>query len=318
LDSDGCFVDVTGVRWIWTNGEPALLGHPLEHADVRSIRRHPHPVWSLPITAPDARSGLIRVVEPPCPGMLELAMALRNPWQFLHDITDGWRTAGALLDWSLEVLLDAYTRTLAELSEPPDLVLYPDVIGFQAGMYLAVPDFRTQYLPRLRELLAQLRALCEAPVLLHCRGAVAPVLADLATLEPELIRVQRDVAGLELTRLRATVSACTVLHGVTDLVRLGRALADGNWQRATGEMTLLAQAWPAVAAPLGIVPADVPDSVLTRAASFVQGLTPQMLRALRDEPDPVGVLAPLFRRANDPGGIPPAVDLANHDAATRS
>lgn len=352
LDSGGCFVDATGIRWVWTNGEPALLGYPLEHADVRSIRRHPRPAWCLPpdtappdtappgntppgniatdrpqarggavcetegITAPDGRSGLIRVLEPPCPGMLELAMALRNPWQFLHDITDSWRVAGELLDWSLETLLDGYTRTLAELTEPPDLVLYPDVVGFRAGMYLAASDFQAQYLPRLRVLLAKLRELSEAPVLLRCRGAVAPVLADLAAVEPELLQVQRDIAGLELTRLRATIPAHTALHGVVDLVRLGRALAGGDWERAAAEVVLLAHAWPAIAAPLGIVPGDVPDSVMTRAASLVRGLTPRMLRELRTEPDPTRVLAPLLCQAGNPDEIPLAVDLTDLNATT--
>ena len=308
LDIGGSFTDPTGVRWAWSNGEPILLGHPLEQAGVRGIRRHPRPVWSVgaqvaptpedqdaaPAATPD---GTVLVVEPPCPGMLELAMALRNPWQFMHDITDGWRVGGALLDWSLQTLVEGYTHVLHALPQPPDLVVIPDVLGFRAGMYLSVSDFRAQYLPRLRALVTQLRDLTGAAVLLRCQGAVGPLLGHLATLEPELLHVQRDVAGLEVCRLRAAIPATTSLHGVVDLVRLGRALAGGDTQRATQEAVLLAEAWPAVAAPRGIVPADVPADVLARAASFVRCLTPATLRALHGEPDPARVLAPLFCRS---------------------
>jgi hypothetical protein len=325
LDSAGSFTDPTGVRWAWSNGEPTLLGHPLEQAGVRGIRRHPRPDWSLtslaapaapaqqpadqpadrpadgpavqdaaPAATPD---GAVLVLEPPCPGMLELAMALRNPWQFMHDITDGWRVAGALLDWSLQTLLEAYGHVLQALPQPPDLVVISDVLGFRAGMYLPVSDFRAQYLPRLRALVLQLRDLTGAAVLLRCQGAVGPLLGQLATLEPDLLHLQRDVAGLEVCRLRAAIPATTSLHGVVDLVRLGRTLAGGDTQRATQEAVRLAEAWPAVAAPLGIVPADVAPDVLARAASFVRCLTPATLRALHGEPDPARVLAPLFCRS---------------------
>jgi hypothetical protein len=301
LDSSGTFTDPTGARWAWSNGEPTLLGHPLEQAGVRGIRRFPRPRWPSPAAGSpgdDATAGTgdgqIVVVEPPCPGLLELAMALRTPWQFMHDITNGWRVAGAVLDWSLETLLDAYSRIMAALPTPPNLVVYPDTLGFRAGMYLSVPDFRAQYLPRLRILLTRMRELSGAPVLIYCRGAVGPVLTDLATLEPDLLQVQRDIAGLELSRLRSMIPATTGLHGVVDLVQLGRALINGEHGRIARETVLLAQAWPAVAAPRGIVPADVPNDVLARAASFVRALTPETLIALRGEPDPARMLAPLF------------------------
>lgn len=328
-DSDGSFTDPTGVRWVWSGGEPTTLAHPLELAGVRGIRRYPLPRWPAATEAdsPDdatrastGESGQVVVVEPPCPGLLELAMAIRNPWQFMHDITDGWRVAGALLDWSLETLLDAYTRTLAALPGPPDLVVHPDVLGFRAGMYLSVHDFRAQYRPRLRVLLDRLRELTGAPVLLQCRGAVGPVLADLALLGPELLHLERDAAGIGPSRLRAAVPSRTCLHGVVDLVRLGRALVAGDHEFATREAVQLAHAWPAVAGPLRIVPADVPGELLARAASFIRDLTPATLRALRGEPDPARVLAPLFcRTGNHPHGAPgpgAPIDLDGNREAT--
>jgi hypothetical protein len=324
LDSTGSFTDAVGIRWVWSHGAPTPLGHPLERAGVRRIRRYPHPRWPVatptvaaPATTPgatpaattpeqprgtDCETGHIVVVEPPCPGILELAMALRNPWQFMRDTTDSWQVAGALLDWSLETLLDAYSRTLTGLPEPPDLLVYPDRLGFRAGMFLSAADYRAQLQPRLRVLLTRLRELSGAPVLFHCRGAVGPVLTDLALLEPELLHFERDLAGVDLGTLRAAIPATTGLHGVIDLVRLGRALTAGNQEVAVREAVLLARAWPAMAAPLGIVTADAPASELARAASFIRTLSPATLRALLGEPDPNRVLAPLFCRARDANG----------------
>lgn len=311
LDSAGSFTDRAGIRWVWTDGGPTPLAHPLELAGVRGIRRHPRPQWPTP-TVVAGENGQVVVVEPPCPGLLELAMALRNPWQFMHDITDGWRVAGALLDWSLETLLDAYTRTLTCLPQPPDVVVHADTLGFRAGMYLSVQDFRTQYRPRLGILLSRLRDLTGASVLLQFRGAVGPVLADLVGFEPELLHLDRDPAGAGLHRLRAAVPARTALHGVVDLVRLGRALAGGDHDVAAREAAVLAEAWPAVVAPPTVVPADVPEELLARAASFVRGLTPATLRALRGEPDPTRVLGGLFCARTDQDKI----DLDGDPAAT--
>lgn len=327
LEDGSSFTDPTGVRWAWSNGEPLLLHHPLEQAGIRAIRRYPRPQWPASPAAgsPDPATGtsggtgtddLVHVAEPPCPGLLELSMALRNPWQFMQDTADGWRVAGTVLDWSLEVLLEAYTQMLATTARSPDLLVYPDVLGFRAGMYLSVPDMRTQYLPRLRILLTRLRDLSPAPVLLTCRGAIGPVLSQLAALEPDLLQVQRDVAGLELQRLRTTIPTTTGLHGVVDLVRLGRALAGGDRERAAGEAVRFARAWPAVAAPLAIVPADVPDDVLARAASFIRGLSTATLHTLCHESDPGPLLAPLFCRPDDPAAsrarTVPEGQLVNH------
>jgi hypothetical protein len=303
-DDAGSFTDTVGIRWAWSGCEPIALGHPLDQAGVRGIRRYPGPQWpdatpehpSLvapkhPCPEPGDCDTHLVVVEPPCPGMLELSMALRSPWQFLHDVTNGWRVAGALLDWSLETLLDAYARTVAQLPAPPDLLVYPDILGFRTGMYLSVSDFRNQLRPRLQILLTGLRRLSAAPILLCCQGAVGPVLTDLGALEPDLLHLERDLAGIALSRLRASISATTGLHGVVDL-SIGR-LVSGDYD-LVAQTALLARAWPAVAAPLRTVDADVPPAVLARASSFVRSLTPATLRALRDEPDPTRLPALLF------------------------
>jgi hypothetical protein len=321
LDSAGSFTDAAGIRWVWADGRPSPLAHPLELAGVRGIRRHPRPQWPGPATDPTTDAviqvstggdGRIVVIEPPCPGLLELAMTMRNPWQFMHDITDGWRVAGALLDWSLETLFEAYTRTLATLPEPPDVVVHADTLGFRAGMYLSVDDFRTQYRPRLGILLDRLRDLTGASVLLQFTGAVGPVLADLAGFEPDLLHLERDQAGLDPRRLRMALPARTALHGAVDLVRLGRALTTGDHALAAREAVLLADAWPAVVAPVSIVDAGVPPEQLARAASFVRGLSSATLRVLRGEPDPARVLSPLFCR----GAGPARVELVDDRSTT--
>jgi hypothetical protein len=309
------FTDPFGVDWLWGEGAPAPLNHPLEHADYLAAAKHPRPNWPelvqvLPPGRPDTARRLV-VADAPCSGLLETCFGLRNSWQFMIDITENWRVANALLDWAVESVATGYERMLGALPQQPDLVLYGDDYGYQAGMFLSDEDFRTFVRPRLRTLFSRIRRATSAAICFHCCGAVAAILPDLADLGVELVNLQYDAKGMELGPVRAALPRSTVLHGYTDLRALGVALTQGDRKSVALLTDELVRSAPVVAAPVDSLATEAELSASARAARFVHALSPDDMDQLRR----FGPVRSVLDHAADaagsgsdqPAGLPPAV-----------
>jgi hypothetical protein len=280
LDEDGGFVDPLGVRWLWCAGEPAPLVHPLADADAAAIRQAPAPVAPPRLVAPGPRTGLLTVADAPAPGLVEFCAAARGLWQFLEDVTDNRPAAAALLDRALAVAVEGYDTLLAALPATPDLVIYADDLGYGDSMFLAGADYRDLVAPRLRELVATIRGRTAAPLAVAATGAIAPILPDLLELGVELLNVQHDARGMDPGELRRTLPAATVLHGVTDLVALGRAIAERDLATVANGVYQFARCWPVVVAPAGSLDlAELPDAVT--AGIFLSALTGEDVALVR-------------------------------------
>ncbi|MEW2550084.1 uroporphyrinogen decarboxylase family protein [Streptomyces sp. NPDC047002] len=284
VSDDDTFTDPFGVEWLWSQGAPAPLNHPLEDADPPAVARHPRPEWPRLVQPAPRTGGAARplvVADAPCSGLIETCFQLRNSWQFMMDITDNWRVANALLDWALESVATGYERMLAALPSPPDVVLYGDDYGYQGGMFLSDEDFRTFVRPRLRTLFSRIRRQTAAAVCFHCCGAVASILPDLADLGVELVNLQYDAKGMELDRVRAQLPASMVLHGYTDLLALGHALAKDDRRSIAVLTDELVRSAPVVAAPVDSLATEEELFAVARAAHFVRALTDDDIERLR-------------------------------------
>lgn len=276
LDEDDTFLDLIGVRWRCTDGPPAEFEHPLEHATQAQIAGYPRPQWPTALQVADdftIEHQQLVVAEPPCPGLIEMCFALRNGWQFLDDLTGGWRVANALLDWCLETVVSAYEHLLTRLPQVPDVVIYRDDYGVQGSMYVSELDFRTFIRPRLRTIMSWIRRLTPARIVFHSCGAIAPIVPDLVTLGVDALNLQPDARGIDLIKLRQALPGTLALHGVTDLPALGQAIESGDMSALLQQARLFARLWPAMAAPLDVLAADVSVSSLVRAATFLKTLT---------------------------------------------
>jgi hypothetical protein len=273
------FTDAYGVRWLWAAGQPAPLHHPLESATPGQIAGYAHPAWPRRVQVANDAGPV--VLDAPCPGLLETCFALRNSWQFMQDLTDDWRVANALLDWSLETVISAYEQALADLVRPPDLLLYGDDYGFTGGMFLAVTDFRHFVRPRLQTLVARLRRLCPAPILFHSCGAVRAIVPDLVALGVEALNLDPVAREMVLPDVRRELPSETVLHAPVDLAALGRAIVTGDMKSVAILATELAQCAPAVAAPIDNL-SDCDQVVDCRVgAAFVHALDADQWQRLR-------------------------------------
>jgi hypothetical protein len=266
------FTDAYGVRWLWGEGQPAPLHHPLEDAEFARVAAYPRPQWPSLVQAGAPAAGQLLILDAPCAGLLETCFSLRNGWQFMSDLTDHWRVANALLDWSLDTVMSAYEQALAGLPRAPDLLLYGDDYGFSSGMFLSVIDFRNFVRPRLQTLLARLRRLCPAPMLFHSCGAVRPIVGDLAGLGIEALNLDPVAREMILPEVRRELPADVVLHGPIDFVALGQALARRDMKSIAILSTELAACAPAIAAPIDNLASHDELLACQRAAAFVHAL----------------------------------------------
>ncbi|HEY4019727.1 MAG TPA: uroporphyrinogen decarboxylase family protein [Pseudonocardiaceae bacterium] len=282
---DDVFTDQFGVDWLWAEGAPAPLNHPLEHGDYLAAAKHPRPSWpELVQVLPADRRGTARqlvIADAPCSGLIETCFGLRNSWQFMMDITDNWRVANALLDWALESVATGYERMLRALPEQPDVLLYGDDYGYQSGMFLSDEDFRTFVRPRLRTLFSRIRKATSAAICFHCCGAVSAILSDLADLGVELVNLQYDAKGMALNSVRAALPRSMVLHGYTDLRALGVALAQGDRGSVARLTDELVRSAPVIAAPVDSLATEAELTASARAARFLHALSPEDIDQLR-------------------------------------
>lgn len=325
--SDDTFTDPIGVEWLWAEGAPAPLNHPLERADYLAVARHPRPPQAeLAQLPPERKPGVPRplvVADAPVSGIVETCFALRNSWQFMLDITENWRVANALLDWATEYVAAAYEHLLAALPVQPDVVLYGDDYGYQGGMFLSDEDFRTFVRPRLRTLFSRIRRATGAALCFHCCGAIRPILGDLADLGADLLNLQYDAKEMTLSNVRAALPKGMPLHGYTDLRALGQALREGD-RRATAVLTdELVRSAPCIAAPVDSLAGEDELADVAHAARFVSALSEEDIDRLRRQGPVREVLDRASALAQDAGGAgpeghPPVVrPVASSAGATR-
>lgn len=276
-------VDAYGVEWLWHQGSFSPLTHPLESADLGDIARYPRPQWQHQIQA--AKSDLFNdslvIADAPCPGLLDMCFMLRNTWQFIEDITENWRIASALLEWSLETIVRAYEYMLTSLPEPPDVIVYGDDLGYQDSMYLSPLDFRTYVRPRLKTLLSRLRHLTPAAICFHSCGAIRAILPDIADFGVELVNLDTNAKGMGIMDVRRALPASVVLHGSNDLGALGRAIANGDKAGVALLITELAQSAPVIAGPIDNISSKDELEAVVRGAAFIRHLSNDDFESLR-------------------------------------
>ncbi|AFM28034.1 uroporphyrinogen decarboxylase family protein [Desulfomonile tiedjei] len=273
--ADGQWADPFGVQWLCAGKTFSPLGHPLETAELLEVTRHPRPLWLQPVQhiEPEIADRNIVIADAPCPGLLDLCFLLRNSWKFMEDCTTNWQMASALLDWSLETIVESYAYMLGKLARKPDVIVYCDDLGFGNSMFFSPSDFRTYIRPRLRDLLTRLRSLTSAAICFHSCGAIRPILSDIADLGIEIVNLDTRATDMGVRQIRQGLPASVVLHVANDLCALGAALEDQDKASIASLITELAHSVPVIAAPLDSLSSmeEVLDAV--RGATLIRNLS---------------------------------------------
>ncbi|ADL08279.1 uroporphyrinogen decarboxylase family protein [Thermosediminibacter oceani] len=279
------FTDAFGVQWQRDEGLLSPISHPLENAELKDILHYPNPEWrnQLQLVEPEFREAGILIADAPCPGLIDLSFMLRNPWRFMEDIAEkNWKMAAALLDWSLETIIEAYNYMLSSLPEQPDVIVYSDDLGYQDGMFFSPSDFRNLVRPYMHSLLTRLRQLTPAAICFHSCGAIRPILKEIAELGIELINLDTKAKGMDVLEVRRELPASIILHGSNDLCALGEAVANKNKARIALLITELAQSAPVIAGPLDNMSSAEQVLAAIRGAAFIRNFSSDDFEKLRN------------------------------------
>ncbi|GAV21633.1 uroporphyrinogen decarboxylase family protein [Carboxydothermus pertinax] len=282
--TDEPFTDAFGVQWQRDKGFLSPISHPLETAGLKGILHYPKPQWrnQVQLVEPEFRNGGILIADAPCPGLLDLAFMLRNPWRFMEDIAEkNWQITTAILDWSLETIVDAYNYMLMSLPEQPDIIIYSDDLGYRNGMFFSPSDFRKFVRPYMHSLLTRLRQLTPAAICFHSCGAIRPILKDIAELGIEIFNLDTKAKGMNVLEVRRELPASIILHGSNDLSALGEAVANKDKARIALLITELAQTAPVIAGPLDNVSSAEEVLAAIRGAAFIRSFSNEDFEILR-------------------------------------
>ncbi len=273
--------DEYGGAWLREqNQEPAPIIHPLAHADLQEILRHPRPRRSQ-IYWPAEQLGTKRnaaiLCDAPSPGLLELCFRLRGWWQFLDDLAHHPRMANALLDWAMETIIGSYEDIGNQLPETPDMVLYGDDFGHQFNMFFSEEPFRVFLKPRMQTIFVNIQRSIGAPILFHTCGAVKPILKDLCNLGVSALNLQLNAEDMGVKAVRQHISHSVLLHGGMDFLAIGEAVDQEQLSYLESTLRTINQAWPYLPSPSDQIPSLTNIQRLQLAAQFLKTIDLEQL-----------------------------------------
>lgn len=278
---DDSFVDRDGVGWIWADGEPAPLTHPLALSDFAGVSRHRRP--SLPsISYPDALGDPQRervvIADVPSAGLLDTAFRLRGYYELLEDTADRWPVANALFDSATDAIVRDYETMLSLLPGSPDLVAYGDDLAYQNDLYLSEERFAFFLRPRMARIFSVIRAKTSAEIVFHSCGAALPVFREAIAMGARIINFEPAAVGMDVAAVRDKVGPDIVFHGVIDFQAIARALETCEEAALRGVLRTIVAGWPMIAAPLDNLPSTMTLKDLRRVTAFLEALeVPRLL-----------------------------------------
>jgi hypothetical protein len=275
IDPDDGFEDYEGVRWIWADGEPAPVSHPLADANFQQITARQRPSL-LEFVAPTGFGKTDRpyvlLADVPRAGLLDSAFRLRGYFELLEDTVDRWPIANALFDRVMDGIVHGYEEMLAALPDEADIVVYGDDLAYQGDLYLSEERFAFFLRPRMARIFGVIRSLTRAEILFHSCGAALPVLKEVVEMGVRIVNFQPTAKGMEIASVRRALGPTVIFHGVLDFVALATALRNGD--RAAIEIAIddIVAGWPMIAAPVDNLPASLDPDAIHRVTAFLAAL----------------------------------------------
>ncbi len=164
--------------------------------------------------------------------LMEWAQFLRGPERFFLDLAGDPDAVHRLLDRLVELHLEGLRRVLPALGPHIDIIRMGDDLGTQAGPQISPAMYREFFLPRHREIYAEVKRHSDAYVFLHSCGGIYELLPLLIEAGVEIINpVQTSARNMQPERLKRECGSdicfwgggaetqSTLIHGTPGEVR---------------------------------------------------------------------------------------------------
>jgi uroporphyrinogen decarboxylase len=135
--------------------------------------------------------------------ILQAGQVLRGWETFLMDLLVNQKLAHAIMQKLLEANLTRFERFAATVGKYVDVVHFEEDLGMQDRSLMSPETFREMLRPYMEALFRFAKSHCDAYVLLHSDGAVAPFIPDLIEMGVDALNpVQVSAAGMNTAALK--------------------------------------------------------------------------------------------------------------------
>jgi len=135
--------------------------------------------------------------------ILQAGQSLRGWETFLMDLLVNKKFAHALMERLLEAHLRRFERFASTVGQYIDVVHFEDDLGMQDRPLMRPSLYREMVKPYHQKLFSFARSRCDAYILLHTDGAVAPFMPDFIEMGVDAVNpVQVSAAGMDTKELK--------------------------------------------------------------------------------------------------------------------
>jgi len=135
--------------------------------------------------------------------ILQAGQSLRGWETFLMDLLVNKRFAHALMEKLLEAHLERFERYAATVGQYVDVIHFEDDLGMQDRPLIKPSVYREMIKPYHQKLFSFAKSRCNAYLLLHTDGAIAPFMPDFIEMGIDAVNpVQVSAAGMDIKRLK--------------------------------------------------------------------------------------------------------------------
>lgn len=132
------------------------------------------------------------------------AESLRGFDTFLMDLLVNQAFAAALMDRITEVHMERFARYARTVGRHVDVVVFADDLGMQDRPLLRPELYRKMVKPFHQKLFSFVKSVCDAQILLHTDGAIAPFIPDFIEIGVDILNpVQVSADGMDTRELKS-------------------------------------------------------------------------------------------------------------------
>lgn len=199
-------------------------------------------------------------------GPYQTASNLRGAEQFLMDMAADERFAGGLVERISDSIAGLMERYVDAAGPYIDMIELPgDDYATQTGMAMSPAMFRAYFKPALRRLVDTARTRrSELKVMLHCDGALTPILPDLVEIGIDVVHPLEPLPAMDLDRIKASYGDRLSFLGGIDIQRALPGTRAEVVEEVRRRIRQLAPGGGYILAPANHVQPDVPtENVVT-------------------------------------------------------